>query len=357
MSPERLRTVRRSITGLGLAGAAVVLLVLLAGVAHATSKKAMVPKPPPAGWAIAYYQYPGYWVMDAQGSGRTWVFQSFPYQGTDPLDLSPDGRSFVVCNRVLGQGQINLVDLYGDGTTLTQLIDGGSNSCVRWSPGPVLGTEEKILFCRLTAPDRQDICIVNPDPERPELQNLTEATDFAYPPKGLLAWSPDADAILSLASDESGDQLVVHHLALDADGRIFISGTTSVGRISGFYSSHMDWARTKTGEDKVAVDLSLDGTRNIYVLTLDLANGGYTMMQLTSPSDLRGAASKRHPAWSPDAAKIAFCVSGTGTSKADRNCCGIWVMDADGSNKTQLFSSGDVIDLALEPDWWAGAGQ
>ena len=74
-------------------------------------------------------------------------------------------------------------------------------------------------------------------------------------------------------------------------------------------------------------------TRDIYVIGSD----GSGLTQLTS-----GSVDNAYPAFSPDGTKIVFTSRRTGTSQ-------VWVMNADGSNQTQLTFDAQPKDQV--PEW------
>jgi Tol biopolymer transport system component len=55
---------------------------------------------------------------------------------------------------------------------------------------------------------------------------------------------------------------------------------------------------------------------------------------------------EREPAWSPDGARIAFT-----SSEHEELIRGVYVMDADGSDRERLFGAISAEDQAIEPDW------
>jgi Tol biopolymer transport system component len=116
------------------------------------------------------------------------------------------------------------------------------------------------------------------------------------------------------------------------------------------------WTMKQNGADKQQVthvtgpatfpDFSADGskiaftakpaaspTRDIYVIGSD----GSGLTQLTS-----GSVDNAYPAFSPDGSKIVFTSRRTGTSQ-------VWVMNADGTNQTQLTFDAKTKDQV--PDW------
>jgi len=114
-------------------------------------------------------------------------------------------------------------------------------------------------------------------------------------------WSPDGTKLVFAHLDGEKQTLYI----VNADG----SGLQEIG--SGFDPS---WSPV---EDKIAF------TMNSQIYTIDLSDN--SIAQLTS-EDANG-----NPAWSPDGSKIIF-------TKYTEEETSIWVMNKDGSGKTQLTS-------------------
>ena len=74
---------------------------------------------------------------------------------------------------------------------------------------------------------------------------------------------------------------------------------------------------------------------------------GSNQRRLTDNGTACGAASSRHPVWSPDGTRIAFYAHGATCGRVN-----IWVMNADGSNQVQLtnMTTGAAFDPAWSPD-------
>src|SRR5205823_5669879 len=81
-----------------------------------------------------------------------------------------------------------------------------------------------------------------------------------------------------------------------------------------------------------------DGNPEIY--TMDADGSHQTRLTNHSARDL-------FPSWSPDGTKIAFQSDRDKFGGVQESQPNIFVMDADGSNVTQLTTSGN----ALQPDW------
>jgi Tol biopolymer transport system component len=157
---------------------------------------------------------------------------------------------------------------------------------------------------------------------------------------------PDGQDLRRLTTDPGFDACA----AYSADGR-------RIAYCSGQGGGPVQvWTMKQNGTDKQQVthltgpatfpDFSPDGskivftakpagspTRDIYVIGSD----GSGLTQLTS-----GSVDNAYPAFSPDGTKIAFTSRRTGTSQ-------VWVMNADGSNQTQLTFDAQPKDQV--PDW------
>ena len=102
--------------------------------------------------------------------------------------------------------------------------------------------------------------------------------------------------------------------------------------------------RSELGEGKMVFTSDRDGESDIWVKYI--YEDGSTGIPVNLTSDLTGICSR--PNWSPDGSKIVFESRSTGTDQ-------IWVMNSDGSNKTQLtFLDGYYC---RRPDWSPDASQ
>ncbi|MGB5565396.1 MAG: hypothetical protein WBN24_13235 [Acidimicrobiia bacterium] len=138
---------------------------------------------------------------------------------------------------------------------------------------------------------------------------------------GKPAWSPSEYWLAFTMSNNPGSSL----------WKITINGT-GLTQVLPDNVADPDWSPAG-GQIAVSRQLPPDNAWQIVLIT----PGGGVLNTLASPNAQFVQA--RHPAWSPDATKIAF----TGTDPAGHS--GIWVMNADGSGATQLTEDGS------EPEW------
>jgi Tol biopolymer transport system component len=365
MSPERRRTVRRSVAALGLAAAAAILLVLASGSTNAGGKQKPPAPPLPANRVIAYsamVQFdPCIRMMDADGSNDALVLEFSNADWRPTPDWSPDGQQLAF-GGVSYTGLIERINV--DGTGLTELSH--KPGTPRWSPGHVVlevwdesgqpitdgngdpmkvDVGEKLAFALRTVGTNRDLFLMDPDGDGTVLDkglvNLTN-TDDVSESTGYVAWSPEASRIVA----ERGDgHLVVYQLGVDEDGNIGITGTRDVTWEGGWTLptpvSSIDWANT---QDKVAVNAG----GQIYVL--GLGPDDYSVDQLTYPGD--GLVENLGIAWSPDDSKVAVVTRAWSNQTA--HIAGIWTIDLQTKQETQLLSipkSWRRMCGAIE--WWS----
>jgi len=143
-------------------------------------------------------------------------------------------------------------------------------------------------------------------------------------------WSPD------------GNRLIFHSIR-DENSGLYVTNADGTNIIRLTYNSDVELDRHPnwSPDGKHIVFTSIDGF--IYVMNTDGTN----------TTRLTGVLCN-FPAWSPDGKRIA--VSGTNAffinDSSSCNISGIYLMDADGSNKTLLtkLASGNVRDIAWSPD-------
>ena len=183
-----------------------------------------------------------------------------------------------------------------------------------WSPD---GT--KIAFSRWNINSRfVEIFVMNADGS--DQRRLTQSREDHSP-----SWSPDGTKIAFWGTFEGGGCEI---FVMNADG----SDQRAVG--SGF---GVAWS-----PDGLKLAVADSGYLGIYLINVD----GSNRTQITQPPDVWSG--DWDPAWSPDGSKITF-TRGADCFFGDCDNQHLWVVNADGSNATQLT---DVLayDSAWSPD-------
>lgn len=124
----------------------------------------------------------------------------------------------------------------------------------------------------------------------------------------------------------------------DGVGDIFIVNRDGTGLQQLTFDAELDdqptWA---PGADRLAFRSYRTG-RDGDIWLMD--DDGGNLVNLT-PDPLPGITDERHPAWSPDGARIAYISTAGGNMD-------LWTMAADGSDKRRLVTT---MDLEAEPGW------
>lgn len=266
------------------------------------------------------------YTMGIGGGAPTRLTQN----GTLDIDpaWSPDGTQIAFGHeRTPGSGETHIAVMNADGSGLTVFDQPIGAFCKvfsligvepAWSPD---GSE--IAFARLCTDDTDfDIFAMTPD-------GSSERRVFR---SGVLdtepTWSPDGSRIAFVSKRFGWRQLWV----VDADGS---NASTLPLPSSRCVDAVADPGWSPDGT-RIAFTFhrGLDCGGDIYLVD---ANGG-NLVQLTTST-----ASDSEPAWSPDGTKIAF------TSDRDGGDTDIWVMNADGSNLTNLTPRSNASDES--PSW------
>jgi Tol biopolymer transport system component len=131
------------------------------------------------------------------------------------------------------------------------------------------------------------------------------------------AWSPDGKKIVMMGGSFQDNDIYV----MDADGGGITTLVTAPGR-AGFPSWSPDGSKIAFNADKSIDTNDCDWYGDTQIYTVAVRGG--KLSQLTNDCDIN-----REPSWSPDGSKIVF----SAISKPSRS---LYVIDADGGNKTQL---------------------
>ncbi len=233
-----------------------------------------------------------------------------------------------------------------DGTNLCRLTNTDDNSeHPAWSPN---GAYLAYTSAGLNGSDSQ-IWVVNADDSNARQITSAPSTEpwlFNLNP----TWSPDST---KLAFQGYGDGHDLDLVIIDADG-------TDQRRVSSTYhkASEPSWspdgtkiAFTKYGDSICRDGIPIAGDAEIWVM--NVSDGVATQLTGRDSSTEPACVDKQpqtystvfhttHPEWSPDGTKIAYTGGRGGTGTA------VWVMDADGTNKTRLTS---VPGYSRHPSW------
>ena len=241
------------------------------------------------------------YVMNADGSGQTNISSN---SALDYLPCwSPDGNKIVFRSDRDGDFEIYVMD--ADGSNQTRLTDNpAADNNPDWSPDG-----SKIAF----SSDRNgnnEIYVM--DTDGTNQVNLTNNSGGDWGP----SWSPDGSRI-SFHSLRDGNREVY---IMNADG----SGQTNLSQDPG-EDKYSSW-----GGSKIVFSSFNAGDNDIYIMDTE----GVGRTNLTN-----NGIGESNPFWSPDGTKIGFNRSSN-----------IWKMNSDGTGETQLTSASNDLWASWSPD-------
>ncbi len=223
-----------------------------------------------------------------------------------------------IANKVLGTALVCLLMASTLGT-LPSTVNATRLGADYRPPTPTLASpagQGKIAFHR-SVDGSYEIAVINPDGS-----GLASLSQQASGP----AWSPDGTKIAFVSQRDGNDEIYV----MNADG-------TGVTRITDSPEWEMDpaWSPDSTKIAFARVPPLWQQPADVWIMNVY----GSGQVQLTDHPD-----EDRMPSWSPDGTKIAF-VSYRGGYQD------IWVMNADGSEMTNLINDSDWDFGDDEPAW------
>ncbi len=246
------------------------------------------------------------YTMEADGSNVQRLTNN-PASDSSPK-WSPDGTKIAFARSSGSFSEIYVMN--ADGTNQTRTNNPVLDDSLDWSPDST-----RIVFGSIHgSPDFiGSISVMNADGSN--VQRLTNYPGYDWSPK----WSPDGTKIAFVRGDDYIDQ-GLNISVMNADG-------TNQTRFSGQPGFDPRWSPDGTKIVFVSGDIFDYSSREIYVMNTD----GSNVQRLTN-----NQTGDSNPAWSPDGSKITF------TRACQHNLCPtqqpphIWVVNADGSNPTQL---------------------
>jgi len=254
------------------------------------------------------------YVMNVDGTGQTNI-SNFAGTDTSP-DWSPDGAKITFERNgeifemtPTGSGQTNLSNNAG--------LDFGP----RWSPD---GTKIAFVSSRDFVGfdiNNFEIYVMNADGSGQT--RLTNNASFdAFP-----SWSPDGTEITFTSNRNDGFSEEIFTMnSLDGTGVTRITNNNPV------FDRESDWGIVPPENGQIAFSSFANDIFRNHVFVMNSDGTGIT--KLTDENTGLGAGAAVDPCWSPDGTRIAFTASGSNNGWPE-----IWIMNADGTNETQLTNN------------------
>ena len=253
-----------------------------------------------------------------------------PTAAAAPASADLEGR---IAFRGNQDGSLRIFTVGGSG--LERLGDDGHGTphALAWSPdgSRIAFTRVVPEHTRVRSRDGLEVFVMNADGSGETRLTNSNTADYE------MAWSPDGSriAFISARHDHLGDLFVMN---ADGSGQTFIAGP----------ARHPAWS--PNGDRIAFTGLPSDFTPESYIHVVNADGSGETLLTETeSDAEIQNFT----PYWSPDGSRIAY-VSNSGDQRR------LFVMNADGSDKTQLADGavttprlgGDdpAVPLAWSPD-------
>lgn len=293
------------------------------------------------------------WVMDADGTNKTQLTTYVDLKVTDPdikvtgIEWSPDGTqiAYIIHDPTGRSGYSNTIGVMdSDGSNKTRLTTARCSYYPAWSPD---GTQIAYSIRNPAGGQEHSNTIWVIDADGSNKTQLTYGWNIYKP-----LWSPDGMRIAYVSYATANPNIRI----MDSNG----GNTRQLDRprltsIDYRYDEDPNWSPDST---KILFLSQRDrpGNWDIWVVTSYL-NNPKSLTEQTRAHETRlytdvSAYSYTNPTWSPNGTEIAFT---SGSSGAGTRV--ISVMDADGSNKVQLYPEerttlfkGYFSDLGWSPD-------
>ncbi|MBI5957347.1 MAG: PD40 domain-containing protein [Chloroflexi bacterium] len=291
----------------------------------------------PSGQYIAFESTrsgnPDIWIMDADGSNPFNLTQ-WDENANQSFSWSPDGRQIAFTSQWAGSFSSDIWLVNSDGTEPINL-------------SAQLGLSDGYINCTpLWSPDGNSLAFFDDSPSKGDIKMVSLSSFDVTVLTGNLAqvdmeftWSPDSQriAVSSLVGSE-GFRPAIWMIDVESlnSRDITISLQEQVGsEYTLKFIPYVDWSPTGS---EIAFAVSYMGA-NLDIFVASTEGNGLTNLT----SNLEGTST--YPVWSPDGSKIAFHSEHEGSFD-------VWVMDQDGANQMGLTSDNNTKEWfpAWSPD-------